>query len=279
MVETSTVIERVVECLGELRRGLDRATLNVDDEGAAYAWWALPVLCRGVFLCEAAVTLIASPERAAATTLLRPAIECWIDACYVMYCGPEAVLKVGGVSLAKRETMARLWMGQLPENLVAEREQLDEVVDLGREASVVSDQFAVTKEFPVEQRLREAISCKKASSHYMVAYDVFYRALSFSELHPAGAIETNLTLDEHTATFRVTSSDLFGVESVLAVVTGWLCEAGRDAFALLNQDTARLEECRKALEIELLPLIRQLIEQLASDDPSDPDASSEQRDG
>lgn len=270
-MDTTPLVQRVVECLGELRRGLDAATMNVDDEGAERAWWALPVLCRGVFLCEAAVTLIASPQRSAASALLRPAIECWIDACYVMYCGPEAVLKVGGVSLAKRETMARVWLGQLPDNLVAAREELDEVVGLGREANVVSDGFAVTKEYSVEQRLREAIRCKKAPAHYMVAYDVYYRALSFTELHPAGSIETNLTLTEETAEFRVTSTDLFGVESILAVVTGWLCEAGRDAFVLINKDSSRLDECRKALEAEVLPVMRQLLEQLTADDPSGPD--------
>lgn len=80
-------------CLALLRRELDGAQLQMSEE-ASYTPQAITLLSRMVYLCEAAVDLAGTERKSAAAVLVRPAIKCWINCCYILYCKWEAVLRL-----------------------------------------------------------------------------------------------------------------------------------------------------------------------------------------
>lgn len=240
------------ECLRVLRAGLDRATLHADAEQAGYAWYAIPVFCRGVFLCESASVLARSEQRPAAAALLRTAVECWIDTCYVLYCREPAVAQLAGSDLARLETLARRTLGEVPDQLAAERAELDEIVRAAIAAGHLPHDFQ-SRDLPVDQRLRRAIEARSAPNYYMVLYEGLYRCLSSSEVHTTGAVEVHAEITEHVARFRVSPSERFDVDVLTALVTQFLCEAAVDVFAVLGRDTAELVSAHRNLVAQLGP--------------------------
>jgi hypothetical protein len=100
------LLDAVSPCLETIRAALDEREL-VWDEDTAHAPMAIALLGRMVFLLEAAVDVARSNRRAAAAVFLRPAVECWIDCCYVLYCKHEAVVQLTSASLSARKKLGR----------------------------------------------------------------------------------------------------------------------------------------------------------------------------
>src|SRR5262245_49080368 len=101
-------------------------------EENSHAAMAVALLCRMVFLLQAAKELCRGPRERGASVLLRPAIECWVDCCYVMYCKHEAVLQLSFLGLQDRETLGRIWLGEEP--LPEISEQLEELRNVTSQA-------------------------------------------------------------------------------------------------------------------------------------------------
>src|SRR5687767_12915204 len=101
------LLDAAKACLSTLRGRLDQSRLTDADETNIHAPHAIALVGRMVFLCEGACDLLAGDRALAAPVLLRPAIECWVDACYVLYCRGEAVLHLTSLSLEHRRRLAR----------------------------------------------------------------------------------------------------------------------------------------------------------------------------
>jgi hypothetical protein len=245
------LLDSASQCLDVLRQGLDGARLVPDDD-VAHAPQAVALLSRSVFLCEAAVDLRRTERRSAAGVLLRPAIECWIDCCYVLYCKYEAVLQLVALGLHQRVKLAKVWLGDAPlQELVEQLDELDEVVSLGKESGMLSEGFKTRTSMSVQDRLKAAITCRGAAPSYANVYDYLYRGISTSDIHSTVAMDFHATFSEDEAVFRVSPSEPFDVTVLIALTTRFACGAGHDVFDLLGVDSAPLEELTDALDQKL----------------------------
>ena len=135
------------DCLTLLHAELDGARLP-SSEQTLHAPHAVALLSRMVHLCEAAIDVARTDRRPAAAVLLRPAIECWIDCCYVLYCKSEAVLQLVSLGLREREKLAKIWLGDEPvEEIVEQLAGLDAAIALGREAGMLHPKFTLRTKF------------------------------------------------------------------------------------------------------------------------------------
>lgn len=248
---TDALLGEVVRALDVLREGLDGARIVAEGE-SVHAPQAAALLSRAVFLCEAAVELSRTERRSAAAVLLRPALECWIDCCYVLYCKHEAVLQLAALGLHHREKLAKAWLGAAPlQELVEQLQELDEVIALGKEAGMLRPDFKARTSMSLQDRLAAAIRCRGAELSYMNVYDYLYRGISTSEIHSTVAMDFHADFTDEEATFKVSPTEPFDVVVLTALTTRLACGAGIDVFELLGVDTSVLRTRTRALE-ELL---------------------------
>lgn len=234
-----------------LRSALDGARLVPEDD-AAHALQAIALLSRSVFLCEAALDLSRTERRSAAAVLLRPAIECWIDCCYVLYCKYEAVLQLAALGLHQREKLAKAWLGDAPlQVLVEQLDELNKVVALGKKSGMISEGFKARKSMSVQDRLAAAIDCRGAAPSYANVYEYLYRGISTSEIHSTVAMDFHADFSEEEAVFRVSPTESFDVIVLVALATRLACGAGLDVFDVLGVDSAALRDLTNALDQKL----------------------------
>lgn len=227
-------------CLGLLRDNLD-GFHHAPTDDTLHAPQAVALLSRMVFLCEAATDLLDSERRPAAAVLLRPAIECWIDCCYVMYCKTAAVLQLTSLGLREREKLARAWLGEEPLDEISKQlKDLDDVVGVGIEAGMLPADFRLRTSYSVEARLNAAIECRGSSPTYLDVYRFLYRGISTSEIHTSVAIDFHAEMSEEAVTFNVSPTEPFDVEMLIALTVRLACGAALDAFELLGIDPAEL---------------------------------------
>ena len=258
------LIEHASRALELLRGALDGARLAPEGD-AVHAPQAIALLSRSVFLCEAAVDLTRTERRSAAAVLLRPAIECWIDCCYVLYCKYEAVLQLAALGLHQREKLAKAWLGDAPlQELVEQLDELDQVVSLGKEAGALGEGFKARTSMSVQHRLDAAIACRGAAPSYTNVYDYLYRGISTSEIHSTVAMDFHADFTEEEAVFRVSPTEPFDVIVLIALTTRFACGAGLDVFDLLGLDSAALRQLTNALDRKLADQMTTLSAELES---------------
>ncbi len=245
------LLDHVSRALELLHSALDGARLVPEDD-AAHAPQAVALLSRSVFLCEAAVDLSRTDHRSAAAVLLRPAIECWIDCCYVLYCKYEAVLQLAALGLHQREKLVKAWLGDAPfQELVDALDELDQVVALGKDAGMISEGFKARKSMSVQDRLTAAINCRGAAPSYANVYDYLYRGISTSEIHSTVALDVHAEYTEDEVMFKVSPTEPFDVTVLIALTTRFACGAGLDVFEVLGLDSAALVELTNVLDQKL----------------------------
>lgn len=251
-------------CLAVLRQELDGAQLQMSEEGS-YAPQAIALLSRMVYLCEAAVDLAGTERKSAAAVLVRPAIECWIDCCYILYCKWEAVLQLTSLGLREREKLARLWLGTEPVQSLAEQlEQLGEVVALGIEAGELAPGFELRSNMSVEARLTAAIKGRGATAAYLDVYDYLYRMISLGEIHTSSALDFHAVGDEIKFQFRVTPAAAMDVDQLLALTVRMACGAAVDVFPLIGSDQAELDAVSGSLDARLGSTLAAIHDDLAA---------------
>jgi uncharacterized membrane protein YecN with MAPEG domain len=204
-------------CLALLRESLDGARLATSDE-STYAPHAIALLSRLVHLCEAAFDVVRTERRSAAAVVVRPALECWIDCCYVLYCKWEAVLQLTFLDLRERQKLAKIWLGEEPvDEIVEQLAALGDVVVQGRAAGMLSADFKLRTSFSLEARLSAAIKARGAAPSYIDVYDYLYRAISMGEIHTSGALEFHAVHIEDEFVFSITPSLTLDVTVLVAL--------------------------------------------------------------
>ncbi|MEQ1698715.1 MAG: DUF5677 domain-containing protein [Ilumatobacteraceae bacterium] len=238
-------------CLAVLRRELHGARLQISEE-VAHAPQAIALLSRMVYLCEGAVDLARTERKSAAAVLVRPAIECWIDCCYLLYCKWEAVLQLTSLGLRERVKLARIWLGDAPvPDLVDQLDQLDEVVAAGHESGVLDPEFKLVSSLSVESRLVAAIRGRGATPTYLDVYDYLYRMISLGEIHTSSALDSHAVGDEIEFHFQVTPVATLNVEQLIALTVRMACGAAVDVFPLIGSDDAELDVVSGSLDARL----------------------------
>jgi hypothetical protein len=248
---TEDLLDSAEKCLSLLHEGLDGAQLQIGDD-TIHAPQAAALLSRMVFLCESALALARTPQRAAGAVLLRPAIECWIDCCYVLYCKAEAVLQLSSLGLREREKLARIWLGTEPlAEIVEQIDALDVVVASGKQSGMLGPDFELRNRMTVEERLRAAILGRGATPSYLDVYHYLYRGISTSEVHTSVAIDFHAELSDDEAVFRISPEGAIDVVVLIVLLTRLACGAAADVFALLGIETDELVSQSSVLDVRL----------------------------
>lgn len=251
-------------CLDLLRRELDGSRLEWSED-VAHAPLALALLSRMVYLCESAIELARTCHKSAAAVLLRPAIECWIDCCYVLYCKVEAVAQLTVLGLREREKLARIWLGGDPTpDIAVQVDELNSVVASGQTAGALDPDFKLRSSMPVEVRLKAAIKGRGAALSYLDIYDYLYRMLSLGEMHTSSALEFHGEFDDNAFRSRVTPIATFDVDAFISIAVLLACGAAVDAFALLGIDPSELAAVSAPLNVKLGSVLAAMREDLVS---------------
>ena len=234
-------VDDVTWCLQEIVGFVEKQRFDAETDGVEQPF-AAALLARAVLLTRSASALVGGPNEGGSGTLLRVAIECWVDCCYVMYGKLPAALDIFADGLKRREFLQGRWLPDTRLPYLAEaRSMMAGIVEHAIAAEVVPSAYSPNESLSVETRLKRAIEAKGAVAEFINVYEVLYRGLSACEVHSSVAIDAHLSADsDERIRVHVAPALIFPAANLVRLATLLCVGAARDLYTERGADATEL---------------------------------------